>query len=179
MHEAYHCRAQGPLIGQVGMELFYRCMSVLSPPEVPRCGNIILNIYLQDGLFAAPLFQAFHARHDLYYARDDPLDPERFTAGMTDIVCIIVCISHISGRAVKWGLLEHTSEQILDDAHGGMEALRNGSTHSLKKVDTFLATHVAFRASDDQAHRYCFHSSNKPLLQSAHMLSASRVSMIA
>ena len=161
------------------MELFYRCMSVIFPPEVPRCGHIILNIYLQDGLFAAPLFQALHARHDLYHARDDPVGPDRFIARMTDIVWTIVCISHIIGRAVKWGLLEHTSEQILDDAHGVMEALRNGSTHLLKKVDTFLATHVAFRASDDQDHRNCFHSSHKPLLQSAHMLSASRVSMIA
>jgi hypothetical protein len=104
--------------------------------------GISVSVYLQDGLFAAPLGKRMHARHNLFFKHcplsfDAPADKE--LCEMQDWCLAWCCIAHSCSRALKWGLKSLVSDNgMLESVHITISSLLRASTGIHQAVPQFI-----------------------------------------
>jgi len=110
--------------------------------------GISVSVYLQDGLFAAPLGKRMHARHNLFFKHcplsfDAPADKE--LCEMQDWCLAWCCIAHSCSRALKWGLKSLVSDNdMLESVHITISSLLRASTGIHQAVPQFIISCVVF-----------------------------------
>lgn len=143
--------------GKLGWHMFQAAVEHDDYIRLKAPTGICIQWYLQDGLHHAGLARRLHARSEMFYdsaaaegeAMEEPLAKEM------DWTLSWLCTSHVTSNAVKWGMSRHSSEQVHEDIHIGILALRNSSEELLKVVDRFVATRVIYEqdGSDLQTQR--------------------------
>jgi hypothetical protein len=118
--------------------------------ELPS--NILVNLFLQDGLHLLSMQRRSEARHELYYDLQacDPDDYILHNKRMMDWVLGWRCTLHKASSGVQWGLSPWTTEDILSDAHICILACRNSSEALHLIIPTFIDTKVCYAALDSR-----------------------------
>jgi len=107
--------------------------------------GIIATVYLFDGLLCKPLGRHFRARHRMYYSEYGPMGgAEHLLSSLTDWVFTMKCTAHSCSNAVKTGLREVANDQLLENVHIAIEALRNGAEALHEHAMKFLMQHLCF-----------------------------------
>ena len=106
--------------------------------------------YVQDGLHVGGMRRRMLARHTLYHdACEEAADePDGTLKREKDLTVTWKCTSHAVSNALKWGLAEVTSEQMLDDLAIGILSLINSSEEVLQAVDYFLFSRVVWEGDE-------------------------------
>jgi hypothetical protein len=132
------------MIGKTGWHIFGAALDTdLLRFKVAR--NIIISVYLQDGLHSASITRWQQARHELFYDFAENLqEHEVLHQRSMDWVFGWRCILHIASSSIKWGLTPWSSESILEDTHISIASCRNGSNALHYYVDSFLTKHMHY-----------------------------------
>ena len=108
--------------------------------------NIVMSVYLQDGLHAAGFSRRMMGRHELPFGVElgegsglvDPAAREKeWCFGWS-------CSSHAASNAIKWGLAPYSTSFVTEALHIAIASLKNSSEEILKVVNLFVATRVVF-----------------------------------
>jgi hypothetical protein len=116
--------------------------------------RLIVSVYLQDGLFSAAFQRHMVAKHRLYYKvmsdgdAEDDMDLATYKDHISDIAFAMKCVAHIFSNAIKWGLWQHHSKDVLQAFHIKMISILNGSSYLLDAVALFIVTKAHFKADD-------------------------------
>jgi hypothetical protein len=114
--------------------------------------GISISHYLQDGLFVSSIGRLMDARHRIYHEyanadQDDDTD-DGIPRMLLDWTKTERCAAHAGSSAIKWGLDEFTTKQLLEDVHVVMGSLGQGNEHLHAQVDTFVVQSVSWEARD-------------------------------
>ena len=108
--------------------------------------GLVISWYVQDGLHAQGFLRHHFARHRLLYedAEFEADEDHRFLFSNMDLVLGWECTLHVASRALKWGQMRLSSEDILKDLHLSIKGLRNASATIRAYVKPFLLRHMRF-----------------------------------
>ena len=116
-------------------------------PKMRHAGleGVVSSFYVFDGLLASSLSRRFQVRHRLYYSDLGPLPgAEHALSSLTDWVWCTTCASHNMANAIKCGMRELCSEELLKNVHVVVESLRNGADGLHSHVLQFLVQVLRF-----------------------------------
>jgi hypothetical protein len=134
----------------------YTAAMEFSPILKPQCpGNILMNVYLQDGLHAAGFGKHMTATHELHWDLNiDDLDPaECYEASQLDWTFFIKCVGHVTSNALKWGLSAVLVDGLNDEVTMAIRSLRNSSKEFFKIIDKFLYHRMRYHPTTDELQR--------------------------
>lgn len=139
------------MISKTGVDIFRASLAEVFPRLQMPDGGIVLSVYLQDGLHAAGFLRRHRARHELKYDILMGADPcENVIAQRAmDWVFGCRCCLHVTSSAIKWGLQQWCSEEILDDAHLCIKSCRNSSDALFRFTELHVLKTVVYEDPSD------------------------------
>ena len=124
----------------MGAAAAHPCLRLRCPKQ------LLVTVYLQDGLHAQAFGRRMRARHELFYDLDAGSVGElKEEQRCLDWVFSYRCILHICSSGLKWGLTPHCSEAILDDTHLSIKSARNSTSALVKFVRLHVQVHVRYQ----------------------------------
>jgi hypothetical protein len=141
--------------GKLCFNIYTAAMEFL-PILKPTCpGNIVINVYLQDGLHAAGFGKHMSATHELHWDLNiDDLDPaDCYEASQLDWAFFIKCVGHVTSNALKWGLSAVLEDGMNDEVTMAIRSLRNSSKEFFKIIDKFLYHRMRYHPTTDELQR--------------------------
>ena len=138
-------------LGKLGWHMFGAAVDYEDFLRVRVPSGICMSWVLQDGLHFGNVSRRLQARHELFYDLAEVEGEELDDANSRDMDWMFawLCSSHVASNAVKWGMRDHSSEQVHDDIHIGIASLRNSSEELLRVVNRFVATRVVYEEEDN------------------------------
>ena len=106
-----------------------------------------IQMFVMDGLMYNSFMRLMRPRFASRLQSDDLFDSEydRMEHECLEWVVGAKCISHGCSNAVVWGLKRYVTQQLRDDAHIGIKALRNTSNDLRRCIHQFVCTRLAPR----------------------------------